>query len=385
MGGPVYLDNSATTALSEAALSAMTSAAAEFANPSSLHAAGMRARELVEQARARVREAAGLSPLDGWKVVFTGSGTEASNLAIAGAAGAKTRFESKRVIITDSEHPSVAETAGALSRLGFETVCVPTAGGALDLDALARELRRGAFLVSIMLVNNETGAVYDVEGASELVRSLCPGALFHVDAVQAFLRLPLTVRSCDMITVSAHKVHGPKGVGALLVSPDVIRRKAVSPVIRGGGQEEGLRSGTENVPGIAGFGAAAAEGRSRMEEDSRRLRALREYAVAAMTAAGAKVNEPVRRADHIISATLPGIKSQTMLSFLSERGICVSSGSACSSRSGRISGTLLAFGLDRRSADCTVRVSLCASNTEEDIDALCEGLRDGIGRLVRIR
>ncbi len=385
MPDTVYLDNSATTALSREAFRAMTDAAGCFANPSSLHIAGMKAREIVESARSEVREAAGLRKADGWHVVFTGSGTEASNLAISGSANAKTRFDSKRIIITDSEHPSVTNTARSLERLGFETVLIPTVSGRVNLEILERELSKGAFLVSVMLVNNETGALYDIASISEAVRRKCPGALFHVDAVQGFLRVPLPVKQCDMITVSAHKIHGPKGVGALLVSPSVIKRKAVSPVIFGGGQEEGFRSGTENVPGIAGFGAAARCGFSSMTADSEKLDSLYDYAVGEITAAGATVNVPFRHVSHIISVTLPGIKSQTMLSFLSARGICVSSGSACSSSSGRISGVLTAYGLEPRAADSTVRVSLCADNTAGDIDALCDGIREGIARLVRIK
>ena len=385
MSKTVYLDNSATTSLCLEAVQAMADAAECFANPSSLHIPGMTARRLIESARADVSVAAGLRRNEGWHVVFTGSGTEASNLAISGAVFAKERFESRRIIITDSEHPSVANTVRALGRYGFETIQIPTVHGSVDLDSLGKELVKGAFLVSVMLVNNETGALYDIPSVSEMTRRICPGALIHVDAVQGFLRLPLPLKYSDMITVSAHKIHGPKGVGALLVSPSVIKRRSITAVINGGGQEEGLRSGTENVSGIVGFGAAAKAGALRMNQDTAKLEMLYAYAVNMMEKSGVRINVPDTHVPHIISATLPGIKSHTMLSFLSERGICVSSGSACSSSTGRISSVLTDFGLDEKAADSTIRVSLCADNTRDDIDELCLGLKEGIARLIRIK
>lgn len=381
----IYLDNSATTALSDAAVAEMTAALKCYANPSSLHAAGIEAREFVEKARQRVQNAAGLRQTDGWHLIFTGSGSEGTNLAIAGAARAKKHFDSKRIIITDSEHPSVTNTAESLAVLGFETVKIPTKGGEIDLGILESELKKGAFMVSVMLVNNETGALYDIKAVYELVRRLTPDAIIHCDAVQGFIRVPLPLKYADMITVSAHKIHGPKGVGALLVSPSIIKKKILSPVIFGGGQEEGLRSGTENVPGIAAFGAAAADGFANAANYSAVLEKLYNYARERLTDAGCRINTPVHHVNHILSVTLPRIKSQTMLSFLSSKGICVSSGSACSSHGGHISGTLIAYGLSPLEADSTLRVSFCAENTFAEIDALAEAVKEGIQKLVKIK
>ena len=383
----IYLDNSATTALSPAVRNAMTEAMDAFGNPSSLHGAGQISAGIVAKAREEVLRAAGFRSADGWHVIFTGSGSEANNLAILGSARAKTHFDSKRILITDSEHPSVTNCAARLAAEGFETVLIPTKKGRIDLEVLEKELKKGAFLVSFMLVNNETGAYYDVECAAGIVRRLCPDALIHCDAVQGFLRVPLPRASSgvDMITVSAHKIHGPKGTGALLVSPGVFRRRQLSPVIYGGGQEEGLRSGTENVVCIAGFGAACREGREAFAANAEKVRVLREYAGEKLSAVGVKVNEPERRADHIISVTLPDIKSQTMLNFLSAEGICVSAGSACSSHDRHLSPVLISFGLTEREADSTIRVSLCADNEKEDIDALCDALSGAMARLVRIK
>ena len=385
--GFIYLDNSATTALGAAARRAMTEAADSFGNPSSLHAAGQIPAKIVAGAREKVLNAAGLRPSDGWHVIFTGSGSEGNNLAVLGAARAKKHFDSKRILVTDSEHPSVANCAARLAEEGFEIVRIPTRGGKISTEVLENELKKGAFLVSMMLVNNETGAYYDIEEAARLVHRLCPDALIHCDAVQGFLRVPLPSPACgvNMITVSAHKIHGPKGVGALLVSPEIFRRRQLSPVIYGGGQEEGLRSGTENVIGIAGFAAAAEEGKKDFVSNAEKVAGLYAYTAEKIAAAGARVNVPARRTDHIISLTLPDIKSQTMLNFLSAAGICVSSGSACSSHDRHVSSTLLAFGLSDREADCTLRVSLCTDNTREEIDAFAAVLSDGISRLVRIR
>lgn len=381
----IYLDNSATTALSPAVKAAMTEAMEVYGNPSSLHSAGQASAELLAVARGEVYTAAGLRPSDRWAVLFTGSGSEANNLSLLGAARAKKHFSSRRILISDSEHPSVSNSAERLKEEGFEVVLLPTAGGKIDLEVLDAELVKGAFLVSVMLVNNETGALYNIPVISEHIRRLCPEALLHCDAVQGFLRVPLPVKYADMISVSAHKIHGPKGVGALLVSPEMLKKRILSPVIYGGGQELGLRSGTENLIGIAGFGAAAKQGMNDFASNAAKIRELWTAGNEKIPAAGARINVPALPAGHILSVTLPSIKSQTMLNFLSSKGICVSSGSACSSHDRHVSPTLRAFGLSDRDADCTIRVSLCAENTIEDIDAFCAALTEGIARLVRIR
>lgn len=383
----IYLDNSATTALSEGVKEAMVAAMEIYGNPSSLHTAGDEAHRLLNTAREQIYAAVGVRQADGWRAVFTASGSEANNLAILGAARAKKHFSSKRILLTDSEHPSVARAVEALTREGFEAVYISTRGGALDMVQLRNEAMKGVFLASFMLVNNETGALYDIDAAARAIRAVSPDALIHCDAVQGFLRQALPRVSCgiDMISVSAHKIHGPKGVGALVISPAVIKRRALTPVIYGGGQEDGLRSGTENLVGIAGFGKAVTEGRLALVPNADKLRRLYSYATERLSALDVTLNVPERHVDHIISVTVPNIKSQTMLNFLSARGICVSSGSACSSHDKKLSPALRAFGLDDKAADSTIRVSLCPENTAEDIDALVGALADGMRSLVKIK
>lgn len=381
----VYLDNSATTAPSEGVIDAMTAAARCYGNPSSVHAAGLESAALLRSCRAEVAAAFGLRRSDDFHIIFTASGSEANNLAIRGTALAKKRRISNRIITTDSEHPSVANTAASLAAEGFEVVKIPTRGGALDMAALERELDGGALMVSLMLVNNETGARYDVERAFRMAHAKTPEIVTHCDAVQGFMRIKFTPASlgADLVSVSAHKIHGPKGVGALCVAPGMIRAKRLAPVIYGGGQEEGFRSGTENLIDIAGFARACTEARENAERDAAHMDELYRHALDVLPAAGVRLNLPTNAAGHIVSLTLPGIRSETMLHFLSEKGIFVSAGSACSSHAHGPSGTLLAFGLSPADADRTLRVSFGSQNTVDDIDRLADALRDGIGRLVR--
>lgn len=381
----VYLDNSATTAPSEGVIDAMTAAARCYGNPSSVHAAGLESAALLRSCRAEVAAAFGLRRSDDFHIIFTASGSEANNLAIRGTALAKKRRISNRIITTDSEHPSVANTAASLAAEGFEVVKIPTRGGALDMAALERELDGGALMVSLMLVNNETGARYDVERAFRMAHAKNPEIVTHCDAVQGFMRIKFTPASlgADLVSVSAHKIHGPKGVGALCVAPGMIRAKRLAPVIYGGGQEEGFRSGTEHLIDIAGFARACTEARENAERDAAHMDELYRHALDVLPAAGVRLNLPTNAAGHIVSLTLPGIRSETMLHFLSEKGIFVSAGSACSSHAHGPSGTLLAFGLSPADADRTLRVSFGSQNTVDDIDRLADALRDGIGRLVR--
>ena len=384
----IYLDNSATTALCPEARDAMLEAMETFGNPSSLHGAGQAAHTLVERARGQVAGALGVRLTRPQELIFTSSGTEASNLAILGSVYAKSRRIGKRIITTDCEHPSVDAVMERLAADGFDVVRVPTRGGTLDVDAAIRALDEPTVLVSMMLVNNETGARFDVERVFRAAKQKNPATVTHCDAVQGFLKIPFTPASlgADMVTVSAHKIHGPKGVGALYVSPAIHKAKQLAPYIHGGGQESGLRSGTENVVCICGFGAAAARGVVRRDQDVQRVTELRAYLEARLASLDVRLNVPAGdRAPHIVSLTLPQIKSQTMLNWLSAKGICVSSGSACSSHKQTASPTLLAFGLTPREADCTLRVSLCADNTEAQLDALCETLEGGLATLVRIK
>lgn len=387
MNYDAYLDNSATTPLSPAAIEAMTGALAVFGNPSSLHACGQEAERLVTKAREQLLTALGVRRGQG-SFVFTSCGTEATSLALFGTAYAKTRRDATRILTTDSEHPSVARALDRLAEDGFEVVRIPTRGGVLDTEALEAALDKRIFLASFMLVNNETGARYAVEKAFARIKAKYPGAVTHCDAVQGFMKVPFTVSTlkADLITVSGHKLHAPKGVGGLYLSAEVIKKKQIVPFLRGGGQEGGMRSGTENTVGIAAFGAAVEDIRLRREEISAHFCRLREYADTRLAALDVRINRPRGEyVPYVINLTLPRIKSETMLHHLSGDGIYVSSGSACSSHASTPSETLLAFGLSAAEADCSLRVSLSEYNTEADIDALCDSLARGLDRLVRMR
>lgn len=383
----IYLDNSATTALAPEVRAAMLEVWDNVGNPSSLHAAGLAAKKRLENARSSLLASAGLKAIE-WQTVFCGSGSEANNLAILGSAHTGRHLDSRRVLITNSEHASVENTAEVLSSRGFEIVRISTKGGALDLDTISNEAKKGVCLASFMLVNNETGAIYDIESAAEIIKKACPTALIHCDAVQGFMRIPLpNAKNVDFFSVSAHKIHGPAGVGALFLRRELIKKRYLCPVIFGGGQEEGLRSGTENLAGAVGFAKAAEIMKPAMDENRKHMLDVSLYAIDKITAAGAKVNMPTSRAPHILSITLPLIKSQTMLNLLSAGGVCVSSGSACSSnaKNRHVSSALRAFGLSDADADCTIRMSLCKDNTREDIDKFAELLASGIQRLVKIK
>lgn len=383
----IYLDNSATTALCEEAKAAMLAAMENFGNPSSLHERGQKAAALLKESRAAIGEALGERYLKDGQLIFTGSGTEATTLALLGTARAKERRVANTILTTDSEHPSVEQNLRILEREGFEIIRVATRGGALDMDAVRAACTKDLFMVSMMLVNNETGARYPVEQVFAAAKAGNPDCICHCDAVQGFLKVPMTAKSLgtDLITVSAHKIHGPKGVGALYIAPHILTRRAIVPVLNGGGQEFGLRSGTENMIGIAGFAAAARAGRATVGGDVSHMAALSECLIRGLADSEIRVNLPTTRAPHIVNITLPQIKSETMLHHLSRRGISVSSGSACSSHAKSPSGTLLAFGLTAAEADCSLRISFSAHNTEQDVAALLDGLFDGLKNLIRIR
>ena len=383
----IYFDNSATTALLPAVKTAMCEAMERYGNPSSLHAKGTEAALALRAARREVGAALGEGFLRDGQLVFTSCGTEATALALQGCAHAKARRTANTILSTDSEHPSVEENLKRLEAEGFSVVRVPTKGGALNMDAVREHCTKDLFMVSMMLVNNETGARYPVEEVFRAARRANPDCICHTDAVQGFLKVPFTAKSlgADLITLSAHKIHGPKGVGALYIAPEMLTRKKIVPFLPGGGQEFGLRSGTENTVGIAGFAAAVKHGFAGFRADAAQMLAVSECLIAGLASRGIRVNLPPVRAPHIVSLTLPDIKSETMLHFLSERGIAVSSGSACSSHAKHPSRTLTAFGLSAAEADCTLRVSLSGENTADEAEALLAALDEGIATLVRIR
>lgn len=388
----IYLDNSATTPLCDEAAKKMEYVAKNiYGNPSSLHTLGMNAEKEIEEARKNIFSAMGASKYGKVKpqmLVFTSSGTESNNLALIGAATAKERRRGGKIIVGETEHPSVTETAKYLSSLGYNVVFIPSPKGVWDKEKYLSELTQDTILVSAMLVNNETGAINNIKEIADAAKEKNPEVLVHCDAVQGFLKTPEPLASfpADLITVSSHKIGGPKGVGALFVREKVLTSKGIVPVIHGGGQEYGLRSGTENTIGIAGFGAAAKIGEKTLAEELEKFSRLRKLAenIISEKLPEIKINTPLcRHADHIISLTIPGIRSETMLHFLSSRGIYVSSGSACSSNTGHKSHVLLSYGMSENEADSTIRVSLGKCNNESDIEKLCDALSCGIASLAR--
>ena len=388
MGNELYFDNSATTRISEEALKAYLSVSREqYGNPSSLHGMGQSAEAVLNDARQTIRKTVGDAL--GGAVIFTSGGTEANNLAILGRAHAKPRFKGKTILTTAGEHASVKMPLAALADEGYKIVEIPTVGGRLDPETVTKVATPDVILASVMLVNNETGAQYDVPAVAAALRRSCPDAILHVDATQAYLKVPFTVKSlgCHLLTLSSHKIEGPMGTGALWVDPGVIKNRGLSPILLGGGQEGGLRSGTEDPPSCAAFAKAAAIGFSALSENREKLSALRDRLLARLQEdprlSCVRANLPPVFAPHILSLTLPRVKSETMLHALSARSIYVSSGSACSSHGKHGVSALSAFGLSDSDADATIRVSFSHRNTPEQVDLLASALAAEIARLAR--
>ncbi len=386
----IYLDNSATTKICPEALKKYVSVSEnEFGNPSSLHGMGVNAEKELAATRAEIRGS--VKDKDA-TVIFTSSGSEANNLAITGRAFSKERYKrGAKIITTDSEHASVSSPIDKLQEMGFKIARIPTKAGVVDLDALKREMTPDVILVTVMMVNNETGALYDIRAISDIMKANSPDAYLHVDATQSYLKIPFTTKSlgADMITISSHKIEGPKGVGALVVSQRVVKERGLRPIIFGGGQEGGLRSGTENVPGIAAFGEAIRVGAPRTVENAEKMESLRSYLIEKINTdevlSSISITDPISHAPHIVNLTLPSIKSETMLHYLSSLGIYVSSGSACSSNSRSVSSALTSYGRSVAEADSSIRISFSPRNEISDVDALADALRSGIGRLARIK
>lgn len=384
----IYLDNSATTALCPAARKKIAEGCELYGNPSSLHTAGRQAAAVLKEAREAVARSLGLRSVSPGELIFTSCGTEADALAILGTAYAKSRRRQNKIVTTDSEHAAVESVMQQLENDGFEVVRISTRGGALDEAQLDAALDDRVLLVSMMMVNNETGALYDLKSAFAKAKMRSPQAVTHTDAIQGYLKCRFTPAAlgADLVSLSAHKVHAPKGVGALYINPALLKAKQIVPRLLGGGQEFGLRSGTENTLGIAAFGAAVEALAPRIQQDIAHMQALRERTIEHMRDLGIAVKQPVGAcAPHIVNITLPSIKSETMLHFLDARGICVSSGSACASHARSISRALLAFGASEQEADCSLRISFCPDNTVEDVDALASALREGLDTLIRIK
>ena len=363
----IYLDNSATTKPCKEAVEAITLALTEqWANPSALYSFGFSGAKKLRTARNQVAKALGAEPD---RVFFTSGGTEADNWAILGSAK---RFgkKKKHIVSTAIEHHAVLNTLKELEAQGYEvTYLQPDRDGVITLETLKGALRKDTFLVSVMMVNNETGALMPIPQMAKLTHKLCPDAVFHTDAVQGFLKVPFTAKTCgaDLISVSAHKVHGAKGAGALYISP---RLKSFPPLLTGGGQENGFRSGTEAMPAIMGFGAACETISKTFLEDAAQEKKLIEYLVNKLNLLNGVLINGNHQAPHILSISIPGIPTQNIINILQDQEIFVSAGSACAK--GHRSHTLSAMGLSPETMDSSFRVSICKDTTKEELDKLAK-------------
>lgn len=360
----VYLDNSSTTKPCEKAVEyIIDSLKTNWGNPSSLHTMGIEAEIKVSKAR---EEIANLIHCREDEITFTGSGTEANNTVIMSLINKK--HIGKRIITTSIEHPSVLETVKRLKDFGFEVIFLkPYSNGVISLKELEETTDENTALVSIMLVNNEFGSVQPIAEAAKIIKKKAPKALFHCDAVQGFGKLPINVSALgvDFLSASAHKIHGPKGIGFLYCK----KGTNFSPFITGGGQEKGLRSGTEAVPLICGF-AGAVEALPELNSQLKKQQELYNYAYDKLSEINSvKINTGRNSFPYIMSIALEGYRSETVLHFLDGKGIYVSSGSACSK--GELSFVLKEIGLDKKIIDSTLRLSFSRYNTKEDIDILC--------------
>ena len=365
----IYLDNSATTKPCPEAVAAINAALTQsWANPSALYQFGFDAAKQLRLARSQVAAAMAAEPD---RVFFTSGGTEADNWAVMGTVK---RFgkKHKHIITTAIEHHAILNCMKELESQGFEiTYLQPDADGQIATDSLKAALRKDTILVSIMMVNNEVGSVMPISQMAKLTHKLCPDAVFHTDAVQGFMKIPFQAKTlgADLITVSSHKIHGPKGAGALYISP---RLKSFPALLIGGGQESGYRSGTEAMPAIVGFGAASGVCASTFREDTARESELIAYLFDRLQAIEGVVINGSHQAPHILNISVPGVPTQNSINILQDAGICVSAGSACAK--GHRSHTLTAMGLAPEVMDSSFRVSICASTSRDELDCLTEVL-----------
>lgn len=367
-----YLDNAATTrVLPEAVDAAVHGMRAAFGNPSSLHSMGIEAARIVKDSRAVVAAALGGTPEE---ITFVSGGTEAINTSIFGAAR-KNRHFGRHIVTTAIEHAATLQACRRLESEGFSvTYIAPDATGHIPAQSVLDALREDTILVSMMLVNNEVGTLLPVAEVGRALRRRCPHALFHIDAVQGLFRVPLTPHkwNCDLMSVSGHKIGAPKGIGALFMK----RGTRLAPYIVGGGQENGMRSGTEPVPQIAAFAAACQVRQASLPDDLAKVTALRESLLGTLSARLPQIQwNGAGDVPHVVNFSLPGCKSEVMLRVLESAEVYVSAGSACSK--GKESPVLRAMGLDKARIDSALRVSFAPFNTQEDIDALVAALAQG--------
>lgn len=370
-----YFDNSATTKVLDSVRDIVVKTMTEdYGNPAAKHRKGMEAEQYIRDARKIIADTMKVQEKE---ILFTSGGSESNNMALIGTAWANQRA-GKHIISTSIEHPSVYNPLGVLEELGFEVTILPVDhDGHISLKELEEAIRPDTILVSTMYVNNEVGAVEPVEEISKIIKAKNPSTLYHVDAIQAYGKYVIRPKKqgIDLLSVSSHKIHGPKGVGFLYIRNGV----KIKPLIYGGGQQAGLRSGTENVPGVAGFGAAAKEMYTNHAEKIQKLIELKDYMTDRLgeiegTVINSKKGEA--SAPQIVSVSFEGVRSEVLLHALEDKGIYVSSGSACSSNHPGISGTLKGIGVAQKLLDSTIRISFSIFNTKEEVDYTIDVLKE---------
>ncbi len=376
-----YLDNSATTVVAKEVKDIMIKVMSEdYGNPSSLHQKGVKAEKYIKEAKETIAKS--LKVLDK-EIIFTSGGTESNNLALIGAAMANMRA-GKHIITSSIEHASILSTMDFLKGSGFRISYVPVdKNGHVNLDKLKNELCEDTILVSIMYINNEIGAIEPIEEISKIVKENNPDTIFHVDAIQAYGKCKIypSKIGIDMLSVSGHKINGPKGSGFLYVSSKV----KIKPIIHGGGQQKGMRSGTENVPAIAGLSQAVKVGYNDFDEKKGKMYELKDYFIERISKIdNVLVNSKkgLESAPHIVSVSFVGVRSEVMLHTLEDKGIYVSAGSACSSNKAKsVSATLKGIGLKNEEIDSTIRFSFCFNTTKEEIDYAIDIIENNITML----
>jgi hypothetical protein len=378
----VYFDNSASTKVADSVIEVMIKTMREdYGNPSAKHMMGVVAEKYVKEA---TRMIAKTLKVEEKEILFTSGGTESNNIALIGGALANQR-RGKHIISTAIEHPAVYEPLGKLVELGFEVTILPVdRAGHICLEELKNAIREDTIIVSTMYVNNEVGAVEPVEEIAKIVHEKNPDCLYHVDAIQGYGKYKIQPKKqgIDLMSVSGHKLHGPKGVGFLYIQKDA----KVNPILFGGGQQRGMRSGTINVPGIAGMGEAARLAYEHFDEKIEKMIAIKDYLMDQLEKMeGIHLNSfrGTQSAPHILSVSVQGVRAEVLLHALEDREIYVSSGSACSSNHPGISGTLKGIGLEDEFLDSTVRISLCSENTLEEADYFLGTLKELLPMLRR--
>lgn len=376
----IYLDNSATTQTSKrAADKALDMMTVCFANPSSLHSFGFKAEMEIKNAKRIISTALGCRE---GELYFTSGGTEANNTAIIGAATANARRGNK-IVISSIEHSSVLDAAESLAKSGFEIVKVmPDKSGSISPEAVAKAVDESTVLVSVMLVNNEVGSIQDIATIAAAARRRNSNVLVHCDAVQAFGKIPVNVGrlGADLLTISAHKIGGVKGCGALFVK----KGTKISPIIFGGEQQNRFRPGTENTPAIAAFGIAVEDAVGNMPRNYQSIKYLREALVNGLREIeGIEINSPENALPYVVNFSTNAIKSETLIHYMEKREIYLSGGSACAK--GSRSHVLTAMQLSQKAVDTAIRVSFCSDNTQNDIETFLSALKEALSSLQKLK